>query len=282
MPSTMRPFMQPYGSGFGWSRSRSWLPRLRRRRHASRCLASGCVFLLLASGAAAQQSGPRDPIAALSKKVLADPLDAEATRRLAELRQQQSKARNGALLSLETGLEAYLAGRPDVAAPALRKAADASDVAAMAKRLLPVPLDELIRKCEKGAGRATAVAAGGVCLHCGGTGWADCPACQGCGVRLCPDCRGTGKVARWGEVAAYPKCKRTGALPCEQCKGRGGVSCGKCAKITAAAVREGTGGLGAEEARAARKAVAMARYLRSGGIDCESPDALKRAPKMTD
>lgn len=248
-----------------------------------RLAGAACIGLALASAAHAAQPKDLDvEVAALSKKLLADPLDASAERKLTELRKQQHEQRIQALMALEKGLQAYLAGRPGIAAQELQKAEQSAKVVAMADRVLPVPVAKLVEKCLDEPRRPAGRRPQGACLYCGDTGWADCPACGGCGIRLCPDCQGTGKIARWDGVARIPKCNRTGALPCEQCKGKGAVPCGKCDEIPEAAVRAGAGGMEAKEAEALRRAVETARYARAGGIDFGSRRSLRPAPKTAD
>lgn len=81
-----------------------------------------------------------------------------------------------------------------------------------------------------------------VCIVCGGTGRAICPACKGVGEVFvkCPDCRGAGETfcgqcAGVGKVRGggrCPSCRGTGVRRCGKCMGDGGFHtvCTKCSK----------------------------------------------------
>ncbi len=238
---------------------------------------------LIASGAlaAAQDAAVDREVAALSKKLMADPLDETSATKLEKLRNKQRQQRNDALAALIKGLKAYLAGRPSVAAIDLKTAAAVRPVADMAERMLPMTLDSLIRKCRRGEAGNT-MAAGDVCVFCGNTGWADCPKCFGAGVRVCPDCKGTGKLPRTAKVLRVPRCGGTGALPCDVCKGKGVVRCTHCTNIPEGAAEEKTREATDPETAAIRRCMIAARYMQAGGIDFD--DAAERAvsPKLAE
>ena len=245
-----------------------------RRRRAALLL--GCLLCLLAAPVrAAQDAEPGREIAALAAKLLADPLDAAAADKLGRLRQRQAQACKEAIEALVKGLDAYMAQRPDSASRDLSRAAQVPEVAAMADRALQSPLAALIKKCAKESGAADVPAAADVCESCGGTGRADCPACHGAGEQLCPTCGGHGKFTRSSGTCTHPKCGRSGVLQCEQCQGKGVVRCNECEA-------KATGFLAEAQVLAIRTTMAMARHLSAGGIDLDSPGALKTSPKLTE
>ncbi len=213
--------------------------------------------------------------AALVKQVIEDPLDEAAAAKLKALRNAQRARRDAALAALITGLEAHLTGRPGLAARALEKAAAEPSVEEMANRVLPQPLRALIASDRGPGGVKPAANPSGVCVYCGNTGWADCPRCGGCGVVICPDCRGAGKPPRGGVIRA-PRCRGLGALPCPECKGKGVVPCTHCNHLPEEVDEPATETKPDAEARAIRQCIALARYLRAGGADFDSPAALAR------
>ena len=229
---------------------------------------------------AAQQADLGNEISLLAKKLLDDPLDAAAAERLGQLRQQQEQARNAALGALVKGLQAYVQHRLDEAGQELAKAAQASDVVTLADSVLQTSLSRVIEECRREPKSPSGPTAQEVCPRCGNTGWADCPACYGSGVLLCPNCGGNGKFSRSGGICSNRKCRRTGALACEKCGGKGLVPCEKCGRTSATVVSKGTAFLTADQVAAIMKAIAMARNCRGGGIDLDSPAALRTSPKV--
>jgi len=255
----------------------------------------------IAGNPTAEEAPPQDEVAALCAAVLANPLDAAAVAKLEALRDQQRKQREAGLLALGKGLRAYLGARWPEAAEELKTAAACPEASDLAKAHLTKPLAEVLRACEAKAKALRPAPAQekrkGICERCGNTGWMDCPqkGCVGSGSTRCERCRGQGYFTRqvrdrsgFGMTETNipcPACKGTGADTCEKCRGRGVVPCTCGARPVPLgkdvdAAEASAAGVAPKEAAAARTVIAMARYLRSGGIDLDSRDAFKRSPAV--
>jgi len=245
----------------------------------------GGVLLCLAplAARAGAPSKLEGEIAALSTRLLQDPLDDAAAQKLAELRAERQKRRREALDALARGLSAYLDGRLAVAAKRLAVAEQWREAADMANATLLRPLDDIIDECKRKTKTATA-SKPDLCPECGGTKWADCTEtrCYGTGRRRCTRCDGRGWRRRGSRSRATCRaCGGTGAVACTECRGRGVVPCPKCGGPKHVDDRPRSGiVLGVKETQAIRKVIARARYLSRGGIDLESPQALKPSPKL--
>jgi len=230
--------------------------------------------------ASAQDS--ESQIRALSQQLLADPLDEGAAQKLTQLRQQQQKERNDALEALEKGLQAHLAGRPDIAAQLLRKSLAVASVVEMADRVLLTSVTDLIKKGKGGAAPVAPSKPKGPCGECGDTGWADCPDCFGAGIRLCDNCQGTATVMDGDRERTCPRCNWIGGLPCGKCRRKGMIPCKACGEIPDAAITEGMTTSGGRDVQAVKKVIEMARHYREGGINFDVAGALKRAPRIAE
>ena len=251
-------------------------------RRLDALLATAMLSALLAAPAIAQDGQLKSQIRSLAKQLLADPLDEGTAQKLTQLRQQQEKARQDALEALEKGLQAHLAGRPDVAAQLLRKSLRVPRVVAMADRVLLTSVARLIKKGKGGAAPVAASKPKGPCPDCADTGWADCPDCFGAGIRVCGNCQGTAKVSDGGRARTCPKCNWTGGLTCDKCRRKGMIPCRACGEIPDAAITEGMVTSGGRDVQAIKKVIEMARYYREGGINFDTVDALRRAPRITE
>jgi len=243
----------------------------------------GALAVIVAVAVSAAQPGTAEPpdlhgqIAALSRKILHDPLDEATARALADLRRQQRRQQRDAFDALARGLEAYRDGRAAAAARALEKAVTWAAAVRMADAALPRPLRDVLKQCQQQAKGAPAY----VCPVCGDTGWADCdsPGCHGSGVKRCSKCGGTGKLQAKGDTFARrcDRCEGTGYVTCPKCKGNGVVSCPRC-QTGRAAPRWIV--LGEDELAAANMLIDRARYQRDGGLGLDSPGALRPSPKL--
>jgi len=279
---------------------------MNRSHIASRQRAIACTcalvmgILSIASAPAAEPKNHQGDVAALSAKLLANPLDADTVAKLQALRSRQHDATQAALEALEKGLVAYLARRADEAAIELPKAAAHHSTAQMANAMLGMPLQKIIARC-KGKARPKPAAKPdaedvAVCPKCGNTGWADCPRhpCYGSGALPCTACHGKGTITRTkvqkttfgtmpqSTTTPCRKCRGKGTYSCPRCKGRGVVPCdcqaGKA--VRANEPRAPKQARGRIEKRAIKHLIARARFLRKGGIDLAAPDALTRAPDL--
>jgi hypothetical protein len=245
----------------------------------------------------AEPAKDQDPIAALVDKVLANPLDADATEKLEALRAQRRRQRKSALAGLESGLRAYLDGRYGPAAKGLDQATASKSVTAAADAALAKTVNEILRECQQRAPKAPRKEkpkAKGICPRCGNSGWADCPvkACAGSGWVKCSACNGRGTITVRKEVEEYgftrtksktlpcPKCKRRGGLKCDRCGGNGFVRC-RCGAARRDAARDAPKPkLGENERKAIRKVIARTSFRRNGGIDLAAPGALRCSPRL--
>ncbi len=140
------------------------------------------------------------------------------------------------------------------------------------------------------------------CDDCKGQGKTDpsksrttCPRCNGTGRRstgtICSTCNGKGSLPPSTSSSSYlrscRKCSGKGETECRACRGKGVVPCTCGAKPAAESTPDAAGPappetpIGSNEAAAAKKAIAKARFLREGGVDLESPAALEPSPKLT-
>jgi len=254
------------------------------------CCAWGVATCLAPAPATrpAARTGLEDEIASAVKVLLANPVDSATSRRLEKLRRQQERQNKQGLDCLGQGLDHYLNGRSALAVQALKRAGRSPYAVALAGQLLSSSLDEILDASEKTIGPE-------ICPVCGDTGWADCRSagCSGCGLKACPACKGTGyrdasrrgsdRGARRrpppGPTTACDRCKGTGSVPCGDCRGRGVVPCPRC---TANRSGRSKPAIAPEAVEAVRKLIDLAGYLRDGGLDLYSPQALKRSPKLTE
>jgi len=139
------------------------------------------------------------------------------------------------------------------------------------------------------------------CQACDGLGKIDpsksrtpCLVCDGKGRRstgtTCSACNGKGSLPPSKSSSSYlrscSKCGSKGEAECPTCRGRGVVPCTCGAKPSVESPPDATpptpeSPIGSNEAAAAKKAIAKARFLREGGVDLESPEALECSPKLT-
>ena len=214
-------------------------------------------------------------VAALRRRLLADPTDRSALTELAAIRRRHRDVRREALDALERGLRAYLAGDLVVAGEALKKAVASPDVVRLANSFLLQPLDAMIAECPaRKAPDKTPDAP--PCRFCGDTGLKDCSTCKGTGVLRCSKCRGRGVRTdrRTRAQMTCDKCGGEGTVGCPKCGGNGVVPCHVCTEKPGAAERARPGPNAVE---AVRKVLCMTRYLRAGGLDLYATGALKPA-----
>lgn len=254
-------------------------------------VAWGAWVLLGLWGAASAQAPTAAPpgvgtldaqVAALAKRVLADPLDASVRDRLAELRRRQRVRDRAAYQALAQGLKALLEGGPELASPALRKAATSPRASALTEAL-PSPLERILKELDEAQSQPGRPK---ICQKCGNTGQADCHAsgCYGSGMTNCPKCKGAGVVRPVAPGLKVPldlqlceDCGGTGSIRCENCGGAGWVRCTACNSRPADGSRPW--GVAHAEAQKIREVIARARRLARGEIDVYGPEALKSSPK---
>ncbi|MHC4582417.1 MAG: hypothetical protein ACYS14_13255 [Planctomycetota bacterium] len=213
------------------------------------------LSVFLASLLLADSSGSADEmeneIRGLCRTVLSNPIDSTARRRLTGLRRQQLQQRRQALDALIRGLNSFIRQQGQAAAQELGRASQSKYVVDLANSILLTRLEDIIDECRKYKRPATR------CQSCLDTGWATCKGCGGAGVRVCLQCRGAGIAG----VFSGP------GISC-----RGFTLCKRCAPET--------GDMGTSEQQAIEKVTAMAAYLRNGGIDFFTRDALKCSPRL--
>jgi len=218
-------------------------------------------------------------VARLAKKLLADPLDAAARDRLAELRARLQKRDADAMDALACGLRIYLDIGPQLAASPLKKAADNSSA-----QSLTVGMDRSLEEII-GASRSSAKGeAAWVCPKCGDTGFALCTAfrCNGSGYVPCAKCGGLGVIRgpdKDGIIKVLgfcPECGGSGVVSCQVCRGKGSVACKGCKRKPSQAAG---GVLAASELREIQKVICKARWIRAGGVDLYTNGARATSPK---
>lgn len=217
-------------------------------------------------------------IADCCRKVLADPLDVTAANELSALRKEQGRQMQEAYRNLAGGLGDYIRGAHAAAARKLEKAAVQQEAVAFADATLLTPLSDLIKECRQkaGAGGPLSSPSSGVCAKCGETDEADCSACKGMGVLPCPTCKGQ-HTSRKPYGAACGDCT-DGSRTCNSCGGRGIVGCTHSGSplVPKPVV------LGDNARDAFTRVIGQAEYFFSGGLDLDSPGALKCSPKLMD
>ena len=236
-----------------------------------------------ASPAKAKPEDPDAAIAALRRRVLADPIDAQAVPELDQQRRKQVVERNNALDALAQGLGVYLDGRMREAGVLLGKAARCKSVVAWAKAV--TPLDMVFAAC--GVGPRRPKAAHRLCRECGGTLAADCPMCKGAGWRRCTRCNGTGtyrvqrsRRSRSFRMQTCNTCEGKGIVVCGNCKGAGTTPCNACdAAPDARAHADAAPAAGPPGTRAIRVLILKARYRRNGGLLFDDPATLRPSPR---
>ena len=265
-------------------------------------LSAWCTAMLAASvlTAAGATSSVEQEIERLAGELLRHPGRDSLAAKLADLHEQEAEQRDKALKALDDGLTAYLQGRPSEAAKRLTEAKESRAVADLAGASLPLSLDKIIEACEAPAS-ATARHAN-LCPVCGGTAMADCSpkvhgrserdeTCHGTGWLLCRRCNGRGELSggtpspRHGPLPRHarqcPDCGGVGAIKCHMCGGRGIVPCVECGGVkTAVDARPNPASVDAKLCSAIAALIAKARYLRRGGVDLETPEALAPSPKL--
>ncbi len=229
----------------------------------------------------ASAPAPTDEMADLCRTVLADPLDAAAMVRLVELRLLEQRNRRAAFDALIQALQSSLEGNRAAAHMAILKVREVPEVEKLAESMLGISLNDLAKS-------RNAEEPFTLCRSCGDTGLADCSHCRGTGIVNCSTCKGRG-VLRGREagrdpadrsltIAPCPDCNAGGAMVCTHCAGRGTVPCRTCSRESDP--RPGAALFDEPMLGNIRKLIAQARYLRDGGIDLFSPDALTCAPRM--
>ena len=219
---------------------------------------------------------------ALAGKVLADPLNAAARDDLERLRRTQCRRDLAAYRALAQGLRAYLAVGPDLAAPALRRAA-ASARAASLTRSLARPLGKIL--ADLAPAESPAPGKRKACDKCADTGQTDCVAhrCYASGRVPCAQCKGTGVLRVEGPMLKVPvyrvcqDCGGTGVVRCQACAGTGAVRCTACKGQPEANWSQRH--LAPAEVRQIRQVICKARRLARGEVDLYTAGALTCAPK---
>jgi hypothetical protein len=89
----------------------------------------------------------------------------------------------------------------------------------------------------------------------------------------------TRSVAAGGGLTTCKDCLGSGAVDCKVCGGKGEVPCPKCGAGAAPAAGPAAP-IGAAATEAINKVIALANYLRAGGVDFWSPEALKSSPRL--
>ena len=185
------------------------------------------------------------------------------------VRVEQLQHRRQSLNALARGLGSYVDHRLQSAIPDLSKAMQSKYVVDLANSVLLIPIEDVLEQCRKHDKPKTR------CPFCLDTKLAVCRHCGGAGVEVCRECRGTGRptrVSRPGGSRQCVGCRGSGCFECGNCTGEGFAPCKRCAPKD--------GGMGANEREAVEKLIAMAIYLRDGGVDIFTQDALKRSPRL--
>ncbi len=251
--------------------------------------AAWIAWLVAAAPAVAAGARPAAPApdldvraAALAGRVLADPLDAAAREELERLRGGQRRRDASACRSLAQGLKAYLQAGPELAAPALRRAAGSAKAASLTQSLAK-PLERIL--ADLGASASPVGGKAKICRKCGGTGQADCTAqrCHASGMVSCPKCAGSGVIRveqpfpRGHVYVLCPDCAGAGVIRCPVCGGGGTVPCSACKSGPAG--DWGRQHLAPDQASRIRQVICKARRLAAGRIDLYTAGALKPSPK---
>jgi len=256
-------------------------------KHARDMITSLCLATFVLSTSAAAQEGTAEKtlderIDALRVKVR-DTYDPEATKQLAELRIEEKRQRAEAAENLRRGLQAYLRKDFLAAGVDLRKAMRSRSVVQFADCFLLKSVKATAEECPEQTPASTDPEAK-PCSTCGDTGAEDCKSCNGTGNLRCSKCSGKGIIrvrprsgVRLPRGMKYlnmacPKCGGTGVVPCAKCAGTGLLPCHVC---TRKGVRDEPGELGPNALEAVKKVICMTRYLRQGGIDLYSTEALR-------
>lgn len=223
-------------------------------------------------------------VAAFCTKVLADPSDTLATKLLLDLRRRQEIQHKESLAALATGLQAWLVGQRDQARAEFEKVNRCAAVRKMAEMELGMSMDELRAQLSRQSRDTRS------CPQCGGTGLADCQQCNGIGEVICAACGGTGKQET-GRSSSRPRlssssstvcpaCNGTGTVKCAQCDGKGVVSC-SCDPALRVETRKEATSLPNDMAENITRLITKVAYLRDGGFDLFSPQALRCSPKAS-
>jgi hypothetical protein len=260
-----------------------------------------CGTWLAFAGTAGSPNDPNARIADLRAIVLSHPADSATREKLVELQGQEQQQRQEALGWLISGLKYYTDGQSRQFQDAMKKAEQVPYVADLARSYLP-SLPEMMTK----GARQAAAAPSARCKACDTSGWAACEMCDGIGfATVCPRCGGTGRIgAGRGSRSICPVCKGRGRLPstaCPDCGGRGktanGLICGtcdgwgavicekcqgegftRCTECSSKVVKTIARAQGPELAQVERL-MALAEYLRSGGIDYLTPNGRSCSPR---
>ncbi len=242
-------------------------------RECAVCLAAvvlSCYASFLWADSSNASGDLADEIKDLCTIVLSNPIDSAAHRRLAELRGQQLHERRQALNALARGLTFYIDRRLQSAMPELSKAMQSRYAVDLANSILLTPLEDVLEECKKYKRPKTR------CPACLETRWAVCRDCSGAGATVCRECRGGGlaggRFSRARSSGECEGCQGSGHFECRDCDGEGFVRCTRCVARNA--------GMGANEREAIEKLIAMAVYLRNGGVDFFTHDALKCSPRL--
>jgi hypothetical protein len=202
----------------------------------------------------------------LHASVLSDPTNSSDRDKLAKLQGQEQERRRQALDALVSGLNYYVNNQLRLAREELKKVMQVSYIVDLANMILLTPLEDIMAK---GGGQAGKSPGPAECTSCYGSGWAACRGCGGVGVMKCPGCRGVGRTCS--------NCEGMGAIECQACAGEGFVKCTKCSPKAQANTNSA---IGANERDAVERLIAIADYLRSGGIDYFTGDGLKCSPRL--
>ena len=254
----------------------------------------GCIGLviglaLLCVGSPAAQEASNAPndvevrIEALAKTALSDPINSAARTDLAKRRAEQQQKRRQALEALVKALKAYADKQPELARDDLKTAMEDRYVVDLANSVLLVRLEEIASRCARRTDKVPTQ-----CRLCYGSGWKMCRKCMGVGVTVCRQCYGRGTMPGPTGPGVFPpqrgqtvqgrvcdRCRGTGTFECPECGGRGFKKC-DCA----AAKAKPRADIGVNEREAIEKVIAIANYLRQGGIDYFSAHALECSPKL--
>ena len=232
---------------------------------------------------ATDQLGPNNPtpdkienqIDSLTRTVLADPGNLDARQQLNQLRRQQQTRNQQAFDTLARGLHIYRMAGADAAGIWL-ETARANSYARALMASSSICLDDIIQE------RST-LADYPFCPHCGDTTRENCVACAGTGQRECPLCGGSG-IRRHSPSAdpnsVCPRCEHSGSIPCASCRGYGILRCRRCDNQHRSQVSRRE--LDEETTAELNRIAELARYLRDGGIDLYTNQALSMTPAISE